>query len=135
MEAERVRRAANEQRPHVDLAVVDRVRAISMSLPGTSEKEAWGDPSFRAHGRMYAIIKFGRGTALWLAAPPGAQEALTASNPARFFRPSNHPLHDGWIGIDLQDSPRIDWDEVAFLLAQAHGTVQSRAESKRKARA
>jgi hypothetical protein len=115
-----IERTPNEQQAHVDLAVVDRVRGICLGLPGTSEKTAWGDPSFRANGRMYAILKFGKGTALWCTAPEGAQEALIESDPERFYRPSNHPLHHGWIGLRLEPSARIDWDEVAFLLAQAH---------------
>jgi hypothetical protein len=99
-----------------------------MSLPGTSEKQAWGDPSFRAGGRMYAILKFGGGrTDLWMAAPAGAQEALTGNNPSRFFKPSNHPLHDGWIGLHLRAPAAIDWDEVEFLLAQAHVVAGGRA--------
>ncbi|MGH2608312.1 MAG: MmcQ/YjbR family DNA-binding protein, partial [Tepidiformaceae bacterium] len=112
---------------------VGRVRAFCMSLPGTAEKEAWGDPSFRANGRMYAILKFGRGTNLWLAAPPGAQESLTEDNPSRFFRPSNHPLHEGWVGVRLQAPAAIDWDEVEFLLTQAHGHIGARTATTRRA--
>jgi predicted DNA-binding protein (MmcQ/YjbR family) len=127
-----IARTPNEQQAHVDLAVVDRVRDICLGLPGTSEKPAWGDPSFRANGRMYAILKFGKGTALWCTAPDGAQEALIQSNPARFYKPSNHPLHNGWIGLRLEPSASIDWDEVAFLLAQAHEVVCARTTSGRR---
>jgi len=132
VEREPLRRTANEQQPHVDLAVVDQVRAICMGLPGTAEKQAWGDPSFRAGGRMYAIMKFGRGTALWLAAPPGASEALISSDPRRFYRPSNHPLHAGWVGLHLEDAADIDWQEIEFLAAQAHATVAARASHPRR---
>ncbi len=121
----------NEQQPHVNPAVVARVRTFCLALPGTAEKEAWGDPSFRAHGRMYAILKFGRGTDLWMTAPTGAQEALVQSDPSRFFRPSNHPLHEGWIGVRLGSPAPVDWDEVEFLLAQAHDTLRTRAGEKR----
>ncbi|MEX1103427.1 MAG: MmcQ/YjbR family DNA-binding protein [Dehalococcoidia bacterium] len=123
--AEPLRRTPNEQQPHVHVPAVDRVRKLCLSLPGSSEKEAWGDPSFRANGRMYAIMKFGRGMRLWCAAPAGAQQVLVESDPARFFKPSNHPLHSGWIGITLDLTP-IDWDAVGFLLAQAHEVVVAR---------
>lgn len=129
------RRTTNEWQPHVDLAVVDRVRRLCLALPGSSEKEAWGDPSFRARNRMYAILKFGKGTALWCAAPDGAQAALIESDCARFFKPSNHPLHEGWIGMRLEPSATIDWDEIAFLLAQAHEVACARsAPGRRKER-
>jgi predicted DNA-binding protein (MmcQ/YjbR family) len=125
-------RSSNEQLPHVDRSVVDRVRAICLELPGTTEKEAWGDPSFRAGGRMYAIMKFGRGTALWLAAPDGAQATLCAARPQTFFRPSNHPLHEGWIGIRMQDPRAIDWEEIEFLIAQAYDEVGARPAARRR---
>jgi hypothetical protein len=120
-------RTPNERQPHVDLAVVDRVREVCLALPGTSERTAWGDPSFRVNGRMYAIMKFGRGTALWCAAPEGAQTSLVEGQPSRFYRPSNHPLHEGWLGLRLEPSGGIDWDEVQFLLAQAHEVVSGRS--------
>lgn len=132
VEREPLLRSANEQQPHVDLAVVDQVRAICMALPGTTEKQAWGDPSFRAHGRMYAILKFGRGTALWLAAPPGASGALVSAEPERFYRPSKHPLHDGWVVLHLEDSTAINWQEIEFLAAQAHATVAERPSQPRR---
>jgi predicted DNA-binding protein (MmcQ/YjbR family) len=123
--------SANEQQPHVNPTIVARVRQLCMALPGTAEKEAWGDPSWRAHGRMYAILKFGRGTALWMAAPEGAQKSLIESNPSRFYKPSNHPLHDGWIGTYLDGRVAIDWDEVEFLLAQAHEAARAKASARR----
>ena len=119
------RLTVNEQQSHVDPVAVGRVRSYCISLPGTTEKEAWGDPSFRVNGRMYAIMKFGRGTKLWAAGPPGAQETLLDSDPGRFFKPSNHPLHDGWVGMHLDDNP-VDWETVEFLLTQAHAEVAGR---------
>jgi hypothetical protein len=124
--------SADEQQAHVDPAVVARVRRFCMALPGTTEKEAWGDPSWWTHGRMYAILKFGRGTNLWMAAPDGAQESLVTNDSSRFFRPSNHPLHDGWVGIHLGAPAVVDWGEIEFLLAQAHDVTRVRAAAKRR---
>ena len=58
--------------------------------------------------------------AFWCAAPPGAQEALVASDPERFFVPP-YVGHHGWLGVQL-DVP-VDWDEVAELVADAYRTV------------
>ena len=57
---------------------------------------------------------------LWCAAPPGAQEALVASEPETFFRPP-YVGHRGWLGVRLDGD--IDWDEMAELLTDAYRTV------------
>lgn len=118
-------RTANETQPHVDLAVVDRLRAICLELPGAVEKEAWGDPTFRVNGRMFLAIKFGRGMNAHVAAPPGAQETLVPANSARLFLPP-YSAGLGWIGVHLDTPPGIDWDELAFLAAQGHHYIATK---------
>jgi hypothetical protein len=61
--------------------------------------------------------------AAWLAAPAGAQETLVEAAPARFFRPP-YVGHRGWIGVYL-DVPRVDWDELAGLVRDAHAFVSA----------
>jgi hypothetical protein len=58
--------------------------------------------------------------AFWCAAPPGAQEALVADDPERFFVPP-YVGGRGWIGVRL-DLP-IDWDEVTDLVTDAYRMV------------
>ena len=59
----------------------------------------------------------------WCAAPPGAQEALVAADPERFFRPP-YVGHRGWLGVwlDVPGAP-VDWDEVAEIVADAYRQV------------
>ena len=54
------------------------------------------------------------------AAPPGAQEALTAAEPDTFFRPP-YVGHRGWLGIRLDGD--IDWDELGELLTDAYRVI------------
>jgi hypothetical protein len=122
---EPLRRTANETQTQVDLAVVDRPRAICLELPGAVEKEAWGDPTFRVNGRMFLANKFGRGMDVHVAAPAGAQEALVAANPGRLFLPP-YSAGMGWIGVRLDTSPYPDWDELAFLAAQGHDYIATK---------
>ena len=58
--------------------------------------------------------------AFWCVAQPGAQEALVAAAPDRFFVPP-YVGHRGWLGVRL-DVP-VDWDEVADLVEDAYRTV------------
>ena len=59
-------------------------------------------------------------TTLWCAAPPGAQEAFVAGDPARFFRPP-YVGHRGWLGVVLDGE--VDWDDVERLLEEAYREV------------
>src|SRR5690606_41679613 len=54
------------------------------------------------------------------AAPAGAQEALVASAPQRYFRPP-YVGGRGWVGVRLDGDP--DWDEIAELCEDAYRTV------------
>jgi predicted DNA-binding protein (MmcQ/YjbR family) len=57
---------------------------------------------------------------LWCAAPPGAQEELTSTEPDRFFRPP-YVGHRGWIGVRLDGD--VDWHEIAGICAEAHRLI------------
>ena len=108
-------------------AALDRVRTISLALPGAVEKLAWGTATFRAGNRMFAHFNDdhhndGR-IAVWCAAPPGAQDTLIDAAPGRFFRPP-YVGHKGWVGIDLV--PESDWDEVAWVVESAYRCVASK---------
>ena len=57
---------------------------------------------------------------LWCAAPPGAQQELAASEPARFFRPP-YVGGRGWVGVRLDQD--IDWAEIAELCQDAYRVI------------
>ena len=96
----------------------DRLRAICLALPEATEKEAWGDPTFRVRDKIFAMQKIGDGrVSVWCKAPPGAQEILIGADPELFFRPP-YVGHKGWIGIRIDRGP--DWDEVAMLVERSY---------------
>jgi hypothetical protein len=106
---------------------VDRLRAICLALPETTEKLAWGEPTWRVRGRLFAQLDdHHHGAdhlAVWLPAPLGEQEAMIFTDPARFFRPP-YVGHRGWIGVRLDGRP--DWKAVANLVEQAYRLVAPR---------
>ena len=54
--------------------LVDRLRAICLALPEAAEKETWGDPTFRVHERIFALVRHGDGRlSFWCKAPEGSQ--------------------------------------------------------------
>lgn len=95
------------------------LRRICLAFPEASEKEAWGDPTFRVRDKIFAMFKQGHQhrPQVWLKARDGAQEMLIEAVPDRFFRPP-YVGHKGWVGIWLDDGP--DWDEVAGHTRQSY---------------
>ena len=103
---------------------VERLRAICLALPETTEKLAWGEPTWRVRGRLFAQLDdHHHGAdhlAVWLPAPLGEQEAMIFTDPTRFFRPP-YVGHRGWVGVRIDQRP--DWALVARLVEQAHRQV------------
>jgi hypothetical protein len=118
------RRAAGRKsratRPPTPAAALARVRQLCASLPETSEKIAWGAPTFRVRDKMFAMFlddHHGDGRlALWCKAALGMQEILVGDDSERFFVPPYVGVK-GWIGVRLDLEP--DWDTVADLLDRA----------------
>jgi hypothetical protein len=97
-----------------------RVRAICLALPETTEKIAWGAPTFRVKNKLFAMFAdnhHGDGRiALWCKAPPGEQEVLVGSEPKRFFRPP-YVGPSGWIGLHLGANSD---EEVSAFVREAY---------------
>ena len=104
--------------------LIERLRALCLALPGTWEKLAWGEPTFRVKDRMFAMFvenhhDDGR-IALWLPAPKGAQVVLAGSEPDRFFVPPYVGTR-GWIGLHLlansDEEVRLHVRRAYFMVA------------------
>jgi hypothetical protein len=93
-----------------------RLRELCLALPEATEKISHGEPTWfvRKVFVMYANQHHDDRVAFWCAAPPGAQEALVAAHPDRFFRPP----YVGGLGVWL-DVP-VDWDEIAEIVTDAY---------------
>jgi predicted DNA-binding protein (MmcQ/YjbR family) len=105
---------------------LDRLRALCLALPAATEKETWGDPTWRVRDRIFAMQKGnfeGGRPSLWCKAPDGEQPALVASEPVRFFVPP-YVGHKGWIGTYLDKS--IDWEQLADLVEQSYRLIAPR---------
>lgn len=102
--------------------IIERLRAICMSLPDANERVSHGEPTwFAGKGRMFASLDNHHHGAphlsVWLPAPLGAQEALIEMDPARFFKPP-YVGPSGWIGVVLDTNP--DWKQVGELVRDAY---------------
>ncbi len=101
-----------------------RLRRLCLALPEATEKEAWGDPTWRVRDRIFAMQKGnveGGRPSLWLKAAQGAQEALVGADPDRFFVPP-YVGHKGWVGVHL-DGRGVPWDEVGELVEDSYRLI------------
>jgi len=100
---------------------IKRLREICLALPEATEKEAWGECTFRAGGKMFAMTDNNHHdsghVAVWVNAPPMVQETLVRSDPVRFFKPP-YLGHKGWVGVRLD--VKVDWDELAAILKDGY---------------
>lgn len=106
--------------------LLTRVRAICLAYPEVTERPSHGAPTWFVRGRASFATLWAEGhhddafPHLWCAAPPGAQEALVASHPDRYFRPP-YVGGRGWLGVRLDGE--LDWTELAEICADAYRAV------------
>lgn len=103
---------------------LELLRERCLALPETTERLSHGEPAWFVRDKKafvtYADHHHDDRLAFWCAAQPGAQDALVASDPERFFVPP-YVGGRGWIGVRL-DVP-VDWDEVTDLVMDAYRVV------------
>ncbi len=106
---------------------VEKLRRICLALPGTEEKIAWGEPTWRVKGKIFAMLDDHHHGAEHLSvhcsASEGVQEALVTAEPEHYFRPP-YVGGKGWLGIHLDTG--LDWATVAALIEQAHDTTAAK---------
>ncbi|WP_040791095.1 MmcQ/YjbR family DNA-binding protein [Nocardia paucivorans] len=103
---------------------LERLRAICLNLPETSERRNHGSPAFVVRSKSFAIFlaagRHGPGSDLWCPAPEGVQAEVVAAEPERFFVPP-YVGRGGWIGVHLDIDP--DWDEIRAIIHDAYRKV------------
>lgn len=119
-----------------------RLRKICLSFPEAHEVEAWGEPTFRVKGKMFAMYAadgnhHGSGRAsVWIKSDKENQALMLRAQPDNYFKPP-YVGPSGWVGVYLDRSP--DWDEVRELLRDGWKSIapkkllSPRPETKSKA--
>jgi hypothetical protein len=108
---------------------VERIRALCLALPETTERLSHGEPTWFVRDKktfvMYANQHHDDRVGFWCAAPPGAQESLVSGDPDHFFRPP-YVGHRGWLGVYL-DVPAVDWPHVEEIIEDAYRCIAPKA--------
>jgi hypothetical protein len=104
--------------------VLERLRAVCLALPDTSERLSHGAPTFFVRKRPFVMVltnHHGDGRfAIWCAAPTGLQQMLVEADSERFFVPP-YVGHRGWLGVRLDRG--LDWDELTGIVEDAFAEV------------
>jgi len=116
-------------------AALALVRRASLALPDTSEKIAWGSPTFRVEERLFVMFMdnhHGDGRlAIWCHAAPGAQEAFVADDSESYFVPP-YVGPSGWIGVRLDRG--LSDSEVGARIRAAHESAVEAGAARREKR-
>ncbi|HWH50750.1 MAG TPA: MmcQ/YjbR family DNA-binding protein [Gemmatimonadaceae bacterium] len=127
--AKRVKKASAS--PKAKLASpLARLRTICLALPEATEVEAWGEPTFRVNGKLFAMHASpsnhhgGGRQSVWIYATHVEQDLVLRARPDRYFKPP-YVGPSGWIGAWLDGSP--PWREITELL---RGGYRQRAPKK-----
>jgi predicted DNA-binding protein (MmcQ/YjbR family) len=116
--------------------VLALVRKTCLGMPDTEEKIAWGEATWRVHGKLFAMFSnnhHGDGRiAVWCNAPSGAQQDLVAADPEHFFVPPYVGV-GGWIGINL-NTP-LPKGALSAILEQAYRTTEEKRIATKRRRA
>ncbi|MCZ6643543.1 MAG: MmcQ/YjbR family DNA-binding protein [Gammaproteobacteria bacterium] len=98
----------------------EAVREVCLWFPESAEIPSRGSPDFRVRNKTFAsyiVNHHGDGNiALWLPAPPGAQELYSEAEPNYYFVPP-YVGPRGWLGVHLDQG--LSWMDIASRVREA----------------
>ena len=106
-------------------ARLERLTTICMALPGAARECKGQHAAFLFRKKTFAwFLKDHHGdgmVSVACKALPGENATLAAAHPERFYVPP-YIGPRGWVALRL-DGKRVDWNEVAELIAVSYGQV------------
>ncbi|WKX69419.1 MmcQ/YjbR family DNA-binding protein [Streptomyces sp. XD-27] len=82
------------------MATAEDVRTIALALPETEEKLAWGIPTFRVKGKIFASLA-DDDASVGVKCPVEERAELIASEPEKFFIRPGHDDAFAWVRVRL----------------------------------
>ena len=106
--------------PAAEKRALERLRKLCLALPETAEQVAWGEPTWRVRGKMFAMLDNHHHGApdlsVWLKSDFETQRVLVDEDPETFFVPP-YQGKAGWVAARLD--ARTDWKGLAELIEEA----------------
>lgn len=95
------------------MSTEDDFRELALALPETSEKTAWGMPTFRVRNKIFASLSPSHGPGIRISQEE--RSGLASSDPAKFYW-TDHDTNFGMMRLHLA---AIDRTELRELLTDA----------------
>lgn len=89
------------------------IREVALSMPGTTEQLAWGRPTFRVAGKMFASLG-DDDTTIGVKCPREERAELIAAEPAKFFIKPGHD--DNYSLVRVRLNALEDVEELRVIL-------------------
>ncbi|MEV0369056.1 MmcQ/YjbR family DNA-binding protein [Streptomyces sp. NPDC050636] len=98
------------------MVTADDVRTYALALPETEEKLAWGAPTFRVRGKIFAALA-DDDASMGFKCPKEDRQELIAAEPEKFFLTPGHDDSYAWLRARL--GALDDAAELRSILADA----------------
>ncbi len=98
------------------MADAEDVRTIALSLPEAAEKLAWGAPTFRVRGKIFAALS-DDDASMGVKCPITDRDELIAAEPEKFFMRRGHDDNYAWLRVRL--AAVEDLDELRAIITDS----------------
>jgi predicted DNA-binding protein (MmcQ/YjbR family) len=113
--APKLKRAAGNS--VTEAQVLERMRAVCVSLTDAVETVTFGHPTFKVKGKAFAVLETYKGDlSICVKVGKTLQGAFLAD--ARFYRTPYIGRH-GWVSLKVHAAP-LNWREIKSLISQSY---------------
>jgi predicted DNA-binding protein (MmcQ/YjbR family) len=96
--------------------LLGRLRTICLALPEVTQTVKWGNPTFEARGKIFAVLdRYGGRSCIAFRAAPARRAALLADG--RFFA-APYDRERAW--VCMHADIRLNWRQIGVLLRASH---------------
>ena len=100
------------------LDALSRLRAECADWPGVVEGLSWGNPTFKANGKSFAVLdRYRGGYCIWVRCGSGRREALLAD---KGYFPAPYDKQKAAVCRRLEG---LDWDAFRGVLRESYESV------------
>jgi predicted DNA-binding protein (MmcQ/YjbR family) len=101
------------------MATITRLRRICLALPGATEIETWGHPTFQVNEKTFCVFEEYKGEPAIVVKVGKAALGIFVQDP-RFYQSPYIGKH-GW--VSLRANGPLNWEEVEELVKGSHSLV------------
>jgi predicted DNA-binding protein (MmcQ/YjbR family) len=106
--------------------VLEKLRAICLALPDTTETPTWGKPHFRVKEKIFCGYDGEDADGASLGFKMEKEVAFAIVSDPRFFRAPYVGQH-GWVGMRTKSIKAKDWSQVREMIIESYRLIAPKA--------